>query len=410
MAAGLLLMTGTLMAAASASASGPLPSGAPTVAGGTWSTDAGAKGLGRDLATATLLADGRILVAGERDTQRYAGYPQRYLLAEASSGLWDPASAKWKPLPDMPAPRSGHAAALLPDGSVMILGGATLSLATYRPEDATSVDLFDPGKGRWSTTDPMSSERLGPSAVALDDGSVLAVGGGLVPDHSAGISRPGPATERWSSGKHRWSASGKMHQARFDQTATLLADGMVLVAGGEGTLRALSSAELFDPTTATWSDAAAMLEPRARHQAVRMPDGRVLVAGGYGANGITGSAEIYDPGNATWTTAGQMSVARDRFALVVLPDGRVVALGGGGPAGGDPYAPLDNVDIYDPATNTWAAATPMPEPRWGLAAVALTDGRVVVIGGDSVLSGEVARQRRPDDVLLFTPPAALPDG
>jgi hypothetical protein len=81
---------------------------------------------------------------------------------------------------------------------------------------------------------------------------------------------------------------------RADHTATGLADGTVLVAGGPGPG---ASAEIYDPATGTFSPTGSMATGRIYHTATGLADGTVLVAGGYGA---LASAEIYDPATGTW--------------------------------------------------------------------------------------------------------------
>jgi Galactose oxidase, central domain/Kelch motif len=108
-----------------------------------------------------------------------------------------------------------------------------------------------------------------------------------------------------------WSFTGSMHHARQEHTATLLLDGRVLVAGGEGSDGlALASAELYDINTGVWSLAGSLNRARSIHRATLLSDGRVLVAGG-ADNGIPlSSAELYDPATGTWSQTGSMAVAR----------------------------------------------------------------------------------------------------
>ena len=178
-----------------------------------------------------------------------------------------------------------------------------------------------------------------------------------------------------------WSATGSMITPRTIHTATRLADGRVLAAGGV-TLGggATSAAELYDPATGTWSSAASMNVPRSRHVALLLANGKVLVVGGRIANGVpTASAELYDPTANTWTLTASMSVARDNTGTL-LDDGRVLVTGG---VGGDGSGTVveKSAEIYDPVARQWAAAGTMAMRRFNHAALRLGDGRVLVAGG-----------------------------
>ena len=78
----------------------------------------------------------------------------------------------------MTEPRAGHAAALLADGRVLIVGGATTDPdARSRAHGTASAEIFDPATGRFTRTADMSLSREGASAFTLPDGGVLIIGG-----------------------------------------------------------------------------------------------------------------------------------------------------------------------------------------------------------------------------------------
>src|SRR5947209_5231874 len=129
-------------------------------------------------------------------------------------------------------------------------------------------------------------------------------------------------------GINRWLAVGKMQTARVGACSAPLADGRVLITGGEGPSGVLNSAEVFDPS-GEFTEVAPMLSARADQACVALEDGRVLVAGGkIRGGGFSSGAEIYDPVTTTWSVAGSMVAARAGATASLLKDGRVLIAGG----------------------------------------------------------------------------------
>jgi hypothetical protein len=122
-----------------------------------------------------------------------------------------------------------------------------------------------------------------------------------------------------------------MTMGRANDTATLLPNGQVLVAGGCGN-GACSSAELYNPASGTWTATGSMTAARIYHTATLLSDGQVLVAGGYntGCTPCTSlsSAELYDPQTGHWTPTGNMSTGHWGHAAIVFPNGHVLVMGG----------------------------------------------------------------------------------
>jgi hypothetical protein len=272
----------------------------------------------------------------------------------------------------MTIPRQGHQALLLDDGRVLVHGGLLSS---------SRAEIYDPDAGTWTATAPTMEER--PTLTLLADGRVLATGGSDPGFNGA----PVASAELYDPVTGEWRATGSMTRARSGHSATLLADGKVLVAGGSGpdVANAETSAELYDPSTGTWSATGSMVESRAGHTATLLLDGTVLVAGGYG--GIR-SAELYDPGTETWRATDAMPQAHAAHTATLLPDGSVLVVGG--ERMGIPDRGLSHdeslrmaADLYDPNTGSWAAAGIMTEYRLYHGATLLPDGRVLVTGGGS---------------------------
>jgi N-acetylneuraminic acid mutarotase len=223
--------------------------------------------------TATLLPDGRVLVAGGYGLIGGSAIPL------ASAELYDPDSDTWSAAERMIEARYDHTASRLPDGTVLVAGGVSsgnLSVA--------SAELYDPKKGTWSTTPTMKEVRSRQTATVLLDGSVLVAGGGS-----------GAFAELYHPDTGSWSATSSLVEALQGpfqgHTATLLQDGKVLVVTDPG------SAQRFDPDSGTWSAAASMTEAHTSHTATLLLDGRVLAAGGSDADGLNpiAGAALFDP-------------------------------------------------------------------------------------------------------------------
>jgi hypothetical protein len=183
------------------------------------------------------------------------------------------------------------------------------------------------------------------------------------------------------------NSTGSMNQGRFDFTTTLLANGRVLVVGGQGISTTLASAELYDPATGTFSLTGSMGTGRTRHAAVRLADGRVLVAGGMNADSgnYHSAAFVYDPATGSWNSTGAMPNTRADHSATLLPDGRVLIAGGFNVIGS-----LSASELYNPDTNTFSAIPGwMNSSRHGHTALLLQNGKVLVAGGSSTASAEL---------------------
>src|SRR5262249_19226900 len=110
-------------------------------------------------------------------------------------------------------------------------------------------------------------------------------------------------------------------------TATTLADGRVLVAGGLGSAGAQSVAQIYDPKTNAWIAAKSMSSKRQGHAAIAIA-GKVLVFGGHDGTSYLDSAEMYDPARDEWVGAGTMSTKRFDPAAAALDGKRVLVVGG----------------------------------------------------------------------------------
>lgn len=308
--------------------------------------------------TATLLPDGKVLVAGG-----FAGDEDSL----ASAELFDLATSIFASAGDMRAPRASHTATLLSTGKVLIAGG-------YNGNYLASAELYDPAARTFTSTSRMVTARSGHVATLLPNGKVLLAGGvGVGWAFLADAELYDPAT-------NTFTATGSMLAARESHTATLLSNGNVLIAGGHRGRRAAmtiySSAEIYDPATGRFSVTGDMTRIRHKHEAVLLADGRVLIIGGAderdGRPAYT-SAEIYNPGGGTFTATGNMNSPRYKLqgTGVLLNNGKVLIAGG-----------ANRAEVFDPSRNTFSyAAGDMGTPRLFATATRLQNGQVLIAGG-----------------------------
>ena len=254
---------------------------------------------------------------------------------------------------------------LLPSGKVLIAGGNCCNAI---------ADLYDPATNTITPAGTMNAIRQGHSATLLDNGTVLLAGGfDNTSTYLATAEIYNPATGQFLP------VAGSMTTGRQHHTATLLAGGKVLIAAGTGpTGIRLNTAELFDPSngqfTATPTNMGSTV--RSEHTATLLASGKVLIAGGFsgGTSGV-----LYDPLAQTFTaTATPMTAHRGRHTATLLGDGTVLLAGGGGFADES----QSSMEIFNPAGGgSFAAAGNMTTPRTDHAAALLDDGSVLISGG-----------------------------
>jgi len=186
-----------------------------------------------------------------------------------------------------------------------------------------------------------------------------------------------------NSNVHGFQATGDMGTERAAHTATLLANGKVLVAGGFNSTDNLATAELFDPATGTFTAAGAMTELRSQHTATLLTNGKVLLAGGT----VDNAAELFDPATGSFALTGAM-ITGDLMAptATLLNDGTVLITGGFNFDDGT----FASAELYNPATGTFTATGDMTQPRANHTATLLDNGKVLVTGGFDAQAHTVA--------------------
>lgn len=343
---------------------------------GSWS-QASSMHYARQGDTATVLANGKVLVAGGADD---AG------VIPAFAELYNAQTNTWSLTGKMHTPRMNHIAILLANGKVLVAGGSNSGSGAL-----ASAELYNPATGTWSLTGSMRVARENFTATLLHNGQVLVVGGddGQQPFikalHSAELYNP-------STGK--WTLTGNMHTARFHHTATMLPDGNVLITGGDdgagyaasgGSMclcaHATVSSELYNPAKGTWSKTGNMKNARDLFIAALLPGGKVLAAGGLTCNTATGSctvmssAEIY--ANGTWTLTASMHNARYSFIAAPLSVTEILITGGLTATHSD----TSSTEIYNATTGNWSSAASMKAPRDQPTISDLANGQLLIAGG-----------------------------
>ena len=259
--------------------------------------------------------------------------------------------------------------ALLPDGSVLVTGDSS----GQRPLGA---ELFDPATGRFSPTGSPSATHDYGTATTLADGRVLVAGGtdplSQTPTNVAEIYDPKTGT---------FTGTGSMADSQWGQGAILLRDRRVLIVGGDRD-GSPTSAELYDPSSGLFTPIAGPSTARYGCMATRLSDGRVLVVGGWvagpansGTAATLTSAEVFDPATDRFKPVGSTAHQHYSGTLTLLQDGRVLTIGGG-----------TAVELFDPTSGKFGPTASMDLARLGATATLLRDGRVLIAGGSVELA------------------------
>jgi len=300
----------------------------------------------RNAHTATLLLDGRVLIAGG---------------GSASAELYDPMSQTFTVTGSMTLAQDARSATLLANsklpshGKVLMAGGGDLI-----------AELYDPTAGTFTATGSMGAQHLGQTATLLQNGQVLIAGGETA------------KAELFNPSTGAFTATGNLTVSRSGHTATLLPGGRVLIAGGvqdlgPGTVpiplgNGVASAELYDPVSGTFTSTGSMSEGRAGHTATLLADGTVLVTG------LDNTAELFSPGTGTFSVVGELSTGFGATATL-RNDGTVLV------AGGRYGVSQTTAALFAPESGGVVPTGSLITPRDGQTATLLLDGSVLITGG-----------------------------
>lgn len=315
--------------------------------------------------TAIRLQNGQVLMAGGINTRTFD--------LSKNAELFDPVAENWRRLPPMHNEHSTAPGFLLEDGRALVMPGIEL-FNGVDPSTSGIPEIFDPVLETWTACEPLDSDiwTNWTTATLLADGRVLVTGGIDV-----------PLGYFFDTTTLTWSVAPPMKYSRIEHTATLLADGRVLIAGGIGEGPGVPMpdrliAEIFDPKTDQWSEAGTMKARHTLHLAHLLVDGRVMLL-----DGINSEVEFFDPSLVQWDLGPSFFYNeysdRTDFAVATLPDAGVLLVGG--------YV-AENVEMeslyYSLSEDEWSPAGKMKTSRDSLTAMPLKDGRVLITGGASI--------------------------
>ena len=329
--------------------------------------------------TATLLHNGKVLIAG--------GFSTNGANAQAlsSAELYDPSTAIFSMTANMGMPRAGHTATLLPDGKVLIVGGFSSVTGGGYDGGTDTAELYDPDTETFTRIGRMTAARSWHSATLLNNGEVLIAGGGFP-------FPPLATAELYDPSTGAFSRTGSMTTPRANHIATLLADGKVLIVpsgdgadgnsaeiydpakqlfratdwpgglvGATATLLTSGSvlttlnasecdflgtrAEMYDPGSEKFHPTGSLVSGICLPTATLLSDGKVLVAAGWFAGPI---AQVFDPVSETFSRTGNLTISRQSHTATLLPDGSVLIVGGSNSDGPMCCVPLASAELYHP--------------------------------------------------------------
>lgn len=289
--------------------------------------------------------------------------------------------------------RTEHTATLLPDGRVVIVGG--LANPSVPSSALSSIETYDPKTSSFKVTGSLSIARYEQTATSLGNGKVLIAGGRDRGGH------PLFSAELYDSKTGKTVATGSMSTTRASATAVLLDDGRVLIVGGNSAGDPVR-AELYNPYSGAGQFTQTPSPLGGPVTAVKLADGRVLIAGGRASLTLVTAVVVFDPTDETYLTAAFMDYPREGATSCLLPDGRVLVVGGFRTNG----SVLATADIFDgnPFPDKHLPPMSLADQRARNTTTALRDGSVLMVGGQDDFGAPIATIERYDPVADVSTP------
>jgi N-acetylneuraminic acid mutarotase len=270
--------------------------------------------------------------------------------------------------------RSQHAAVTL-GGKIYVWGGYMGSASS--PSTLSSLEIYNPTTNSWSSGATAPEVMRGQAAAVGTNGSAYSFGGASNLDVLSSSYRYDPAT-------NTWTPLAPMPTAEWEAGAATANDGRIFVFGGASDE---SLTQIYNPTTNTWAAGASLPVPRHGEVVVKDAAGLLHVIGGksidddYYSNPLT-SHQVYNPTTNTWSTAAPLPQGLNQAGGTLGSDGKIYVVGGKeGYFNND--APFYNVVyVYSPSTNTWDQGTNLPMTLGETKAAAVGTSVYTIAGTD----------------------------
>jgi len=365
-------IAGTPSAAAATASPTPTPTPAPTATPAPTPTPspaswvaAGSLSASRGSTRLIALTDGRALIVGDDNFCA----PGPAWDTSMATEVWE--ANKWAVTGSLNSARDDFTGQSLASGQAFVVGGTNSDGISF-----SSPKIWDPKTGTWIDSGLMATARSSPASALLNDGRVIVIGGEYRNDPTDTYLA---TAEVFSPTTGKFAKTGTLKVARRAALAVTLADGRVLVAGGDTAKGAVADSEIWDPTSGAWT-AVGATPIWGGSILVPLADGGALLAGGQDAAFKSiATAYRFDPKTSKWAVTGKMVTAAYDRTAAVLPNGKVL-VAGGLPAHLKPA--IAAAELFDPSTGIWTATLPMPSAREQSRAVLLQDGSILVAGGD----------------------------
>lgn len=345
--------------------------------------------------TATLLDDGTVLIAGGATSRSRAGGE---LLATAE--LFDPATETFTPAGSLQIARCRHTATLLDDGRVLIAGGST-SVSYAAARGRRTAELYDPATGTFTLAWPMTAPRQNHAAVPLDDGRVFLAGGSRGPATGHLLA----STEFFDPLTGLFARGPEMSAARLGNGTIRLRDGRVLMGPaveyemlnafrGQLPLVIRNDSEIFDPVADAFTPSdpqvpeSAYMHEIGEYQTFALPDGTILRADGGDEVWEFPVSHLYDPKTDTYANTGPVQYPRWEKNAVMLRDGRPLEIGGYHML----YGFIRQIEAYTPSLESQIAGLENTLSDLPAAAFTNSAARDLLAGYLADIAGHVAGQ------------------
>jgi hypothetical protein len=341
--------------------------------------------------TATMLNNGLVLIAGGVDASE---------TALSSAELYNPATGLSTPTGSLNTSRAWHTATLLNSGLVLVAGGCSGCSPGNDGTSLSQAEIYNPATGIFTPTGNMTNAREYHTATVLNNGMVL-IAGGL----ASGVALS--SAELYNPATGSFTASGSLNNPRYWHASTLLNNGTVLITGGQINAQTLAppAGEIFNPSTNKFTlTATTMTSARSQHTATPLNNGGVLIAGGNGLNGPIASAEIYKPVAGTFSVTGSLNTARSLQRATLMNNGRVLIAGGLDLNGNS----LASAELFDSTQATFLTSLGLNTARFGDTATLLSNGLVLTAGGIVLSAGNLSPIAYPPGMELFQPASLTP--